>query len=47
VNVGGGGTEIPRHRIQLVGGVRQRRQRGSKPRAIDAGATPEIGIGGG
>ena len=47
MNIGLGRPDIPGHRVQLVGGVGQLRQRLRKPRAIDAGTAPEIAIGNG
>ena len=45
MDVGSGNAEIFGHRIEFVGGVGQLRQRLREPRAIDAGAAPEFGIG--
>ena len=42
-----GNAEIFGNGIEFVGRVRQLRQGAGKPRAIDAGALPEIGIGAG
>jgi hypothetical protein len=47
MDIGLGSPDIPGHRVQLVGGIRQLRQRLRKPRAIDAGTAPEVGIGDG
>ena len=45
MNVGSRNAEVLCDRVEFVGGVGQLRQRLRKPRAIDAGALPEIGIG--
>jgi hypothetical protein len=45
MNVGGGNPEVFGDRVQFVGRIRQWRQRLREPRAIDARALPELGIG--
>src|SRR5450631_2992171 len=45
MDIARGCAEFKRDRIQLVGGVRQLRQRLRQLAAVDPGALPEVGIG--
>ena len=47
MNIGSRDAEVFGNRVEFVGGVGQLRQGVRQPRAVDAGALPEIGVGAG